>query len=152
MVVSGGVWQPGRVHLSWPEGHYLHGLEITMRRRSMGDVLDIWEREEATPARDAPLAERAPAMRRSAEDLAALILDWNATDEASEPVPVTGPGLLTVLSFDDVQDVWDAYQNATSRVAPPLPSNSDGGQPSEEQALQLPTEPMSDSPPSSPPS
>lgn len=146
----GTLWKPGKVYLSWPEGHYLHGLEITMRRRPLGELLAMWERDNATPPapKGAPLVDQVPFIRRTADDLAELIVVWNATDDSDTPVPVTGAALLSVLSDDDVQDVWTAYRHATERVAPPLPSSSDDGQHSAEQELQLPMEPMSDSPPS----
>ena len=138
-------WRPGLVTLEWPAGHYLHGLEIVCRRRPLGEVLDLWV---AGSGSERPLEpqERADQLRRNADELASLIVEWNADDSADQAVPATGEGLLSILTNDDIDDVWDAYRQATSRVPPPLPQNSDAGSPSAAEELELPMEPLSDSP------
>lgn len=144
-----GVWMPGTVTLEWSAGHYLHGLEIVMRRKSLGEVIDQWtalgaEMDE-TKWSALPLAERAAKLRTSAEDLAALIVEWNGADRRTgEPIAPDADGVCRLLTFDDIEDVWTAYRERTTRVSPPLPQSSDDGSASEAQVLELPTEPLSD--------
>jgi hypothetical protein len=151
----GNVWAPGVATLYWPEGHYLHGLEIVMRRRPLGEVLDLWREfgsDDQRLLRDMTPAERADSMQDSVEKLAKLVEEWNAVDRKTrEPIEPTVEGLLATLGFDDVDDVWTAYRDATTRVAPPLPPSSADGSPSAEAELQLPMAALSGSPPTSPP-
>lgn len=140
-----GTWTPGTVTLAWPEGHYLCGLELVMRRRSVADLLAIWREaaDEGSVPDDRPaLVKRADNFEETVALLAPLIVSW------------TGPGeptvdtLLATFGPEDIDDVWSAYNDATSRVSRPLPSSSGDGQPSEAPEFDLPTVPLPDSPPS----
>lgn len=144
-----GLWHLGRVVLEWREPGPRLGLRIVMRRRPLGELTDLWEQQDA--AADLPVAEMTPAdkakeMRDNAETLAGLILEWNIGGDDEEPAPISRESLLAYCDLDTINDIWDRYRDETTRVAPPLPSSSDDGQTSEETALQLPMEPLSDSP------
>lgn len=144
-----GLWQLGRVVLEWHEPGPTHGLRIVMRRRPLGELADLWEKPGAEDDRKVATmtrAEKAKETRENSALLAGLILEWNIAGGDGELAPITGESLLAYCDLDTINDIWDRYTEATTRVAPPLPSSSDGGQPSEETALQLPTEPLSDSP------
>lgn len=148
-------WSRGRVNLVWSAAHELHGLQVVMRRRPFGELLDEWAAEEdggtVGPAEwDAlPAKERAERTRANTGRLAALIMSWNLADDLGEPVPwpprdATGEpiawppadqagldaGAAVLLQHCDasmIADMRTAYNEATNRVAPPLsPSSGDG--------------------------
>jgi hypothetical protein len=140
------------VHVYWEEGHPLHGFELLMRRKSVGRTLDEIQQEETSQA-----ARRAAGEGGTAEDfrnftesnlasLAHQIISWNLRDEGGEPVEVSVSGLL---SQDDalITSIGERFADLTTRVSGPLASSSAASQPSEEQELQLPMEPLPDSPP-----
>lgn len=146
-----GLWQLGRVNLVWKEPGPTQGLEITMRRRPLGEVTDQWladdpDLTDKRPASELNLRERAELMRRNAAKLVKLIIEWNVDGGGGEPAPISAKSLLTHCDLNTINDIWDRYAEATTRVAPPLPSSSDDGQPSAETELPLPMEPLSDSP------
>jgi hypothetical protein len=156
----GKTWSAGRIIIGFPAGHPQHGLEVVMRRRRIGEVLnDLAEpapktREELEAMdRAEQAAELARLSQANLEEYASLIVDWNfavpVKDERTgkyvdQPVPVGVDGLLQ-MDDDTFTAIQEAYTTATRRVAPPLPEPSGGGEPSEE-ALMLPQEPLSDSP------
>lgn len=145
-----GLWQLGRVRLVWQEPGPQQGLEITMRRRPVGEVTDRWlaelDPDDERPASQLTLRERAERAHRNAGELAKLIVEWNINGGNGEPARINVKSLLAHCDFETINAIWDRYTEETTRVAPPLPSSSAGGQPSAETELQLPMEPLSDSP------
>lgn len=123
------LWQRGRVTLAWSDKHELHGLEVVMRRKPMGEFLDDWlaEGDEATAWDDLSPKERAIRTRRNAEDLAGLIVSWNLADDDEQPVPVGADSVLAHCDTAMINAMRDAYQAATTRVPPPLPESSTDG-------------------------
>lgn len=152
----GKTWSAGRVVIDFPQGHPQHGLEVVMRRRRIGEVLDDLtapppkSREELTAmTREEQQAYTAQMSSDSIAELAGLIVDWNfavpVKDEETgawvdTPVPL-GPDGVLLMDDDTFTAIQDAYRTATTRVAPPLPEPSDAGEPSEA-ALMLPQEPL----------
>ncbi len=125
------LWQRGRITLVWSPEHPLHGLEITMRRRTLGEIADVLETGEAGRSAwgDLTPKERAARTVENAADLAGLIASWNFANDDGDPVPHTAEGILAHCDTDLINDVWDAYADATVRVAPPLRKNSSESQP-----------------------
>lgn len=123
------LFQRGLVTLVWPEEHQLYGLEIVMRRRSFGSIIEAWRTDDsvAIPRADQPLKVQADAVQDDAEAFAALIVRWNLADEQGEPVPVSGDALLATCDVDMLNDMRLAYEQATARVSPPLPVSSVDG-------------------------
>ena len=146
------LWQLGRIVLEWREPGPMQGLEIVMRRRPLGEVIEkVWlvddpDRDDERRWSELTWAERAERARTSAANIVELVVSWNIDGGDGEPAPVTAETLLQACDFDAINSIWEKYGEATTRVAPPLPSSSGGGEPSEETALQLPTEPLSASP------
>ena len=145
-------WTPGLVTLEWTEGHYLHGLRIVMRRRPVGDVLKIWREsdpstEDGRKASELDYRQRATVAEDSVTSLAGLIEEWSAVTRTGEPIPATPDGLLSMLTFEDIDDIWTEYHNRTTRVARPLSPSSDDGSPSAGPEFDLPTVPLPTSQP-----
>jgi hypothetical protein len=145
-----GLWQLGRVNLDWKEPGPQFGLHVTMRRRPLGEVTDLWE-AEAEPRdtrRWAELTgpEQAARAKEQAAELAGLIIEWNVGGRGDKVAPVSAESLLRYCDFETINAIWAKYAEGTTRVAPPLSSSSADGQLSAETELQLPMEPLSDSP------
>lgn len=123
------LWQRGRVTLKWSEQHELHGLEIVMRRRPLKDTVAALMGDEDGGRRwaDFTPAEQGQRLERSAGKLAALIIGWNLADESGEAVMPSAEAILSLCDSDMITDMWTAYDEATSRVSPPLPKSSEPG-------------------------
>jgi hypothetical protein len=123
------LWQRGKITLVWSEGHDLHGLEIVMRRRALGEIIQGWQEEgnDDRPWSEMSGPEKAAQARRNAAYLAGLIVSWNLAGDDGAPVAPTVEGLLRACDDDMIADMRTAYLEATLRVAPPLPASSDAG-------------------------
>lgn len=94
--------------------------------------------------------EGAVQRERLYDGLATVLLDWNVEEDDGTPVPTTVDGIRTV-DWDVVMAIFEAWSTAVMGVGRPLPPSSNGGVPSDEQALlTLPAESLSPSPRSSP--
>lgn len=142
-------FQRGRVTLKWSEQHDLHGLEIVMRRKPLGEVFEGWLSEDGDKLADRPWDERSAEERveiseRNASEFAALIVEWNLEDDDGRPVilptlPSVGDSarpavlrrrgrvLLQHCDVDMIDSMRLAYSTATARVSPPLPTSSGPG-------------------------
>lgn len=134
-----------------------------MRRRLMREP----EPEEVFNMLDeAALEQLSPGARRDYLDeltayrcaqFARLLIKWNFVElietkgddgemiEVEVKVPPTAEG-VGHLDADTFTALWLAYDEATSVVAPPLPTRSDDGEPSEVEST-MPQESLSDSQP-----
>lgn len=122
------LWQRGRVELTWSPAHELHGLQVTMRRRPLGRVIEAWLVDgEDEPRSDLTMKEVIERRRRDADELASLVVSWNLADDEGAPVPITGEGVLDNCDQAMISAMWRAYNDATVRVPPPLPESSGAG-------------------------
>lgn len=123
------LWQRGRVTLTWSPAHELHGLEIVMRRRSLGEInaamLD--EPDDRRDWADLTTKQRIAQREANAADIAALVVSWNLADDDGVPVPPSAGGVLSVCDGPMLSAMWEAYNEATLRMSPPLPPSSDAG-------------------------
>lgn len=158
-----GSWALGRILLRFPEGHPMHGLEVLMRRRLMrepeiDEYFEWLSDEQLEELSDGAKREYAEALtEHRCAQFARLLIRWNFTEivetegpngeivetEVKVPPTAEGVGRLDVETFTAL---WLAYDEATTRVAPPLPQRSDDGERSEVEST-LPQESLSDSPP-----
>lgn len=123
-------FQRKHVTLAWSDKHELHGLKVVMRRRPLGEMNAATLAElpgEGKPWVDLTPAEKVARSEYNAADLAGLIVEWNFTDDDGNHVPVTAEGVLRHCDLDMINDMWEAYNNSTVRVAPPLPKSSGDG-------------------------
>lgn len=136
------LWRRGPITLVWPEGHELHGVEIVMRRRTLGEIAESYKDDEIDrkPAGERTAAESRAIIERNAADLASVIIEWNLADDNDEIAAITPHSVLRLIDPVMSRSVWDAYNEASSRVAAPLAQRSADG-PSEWDLP--PIEPMS---------
>lgn len=122
------LWRRGTITLTWPEGHEFHGLEVEMRRRPLGQVIDEWlATGDDAPRADLPMKEIIEQRHRDAANFAALVVRWNLADEAGAPAPITGEGVLSACDQAMISAMWRAYHETATRVAPPLSQSSNVG-------------------------
>lgn len=144
------LWRRGRVVLTWEHDPELAGLRIVMRRRPLGETLERWEAEDTAASLPAweemSGRQRADKLRGFADDLASLIVEWNLEDDRGDVAEISGASLVALLDNETIIAIRETYEQATTKVAPPLPQPSGDGSRSEEAALTLPTEPLSPSP------
>jgi hypothetical protein len=115
--------------------HELAGLEVTMRRLSIGALLEI-----GALADDDDMGSTAALV----DKFAAALVEWNVEDDDGQPVgtdrdSVHGQDIQMIL------EIVDAWQHAAAGVSGPLAQRSSDGQPSE--VVPLPMETLSASPP-----
>lgn len=85
--------------LRWPEGHRLHGLEVSVRSMPLGQYIGL--------LRDQDPEDNADLFQRNAELLAGQLISWNATADGST-LPATLEGVLALdkTIFGEVFDRW----------------------------------------------
>lgn len=120
--------------LKWPEGHELHGLEVSMRGMSMDDLGTVVGLQDGVKEGKPGPELLAPLI----DVFARNVLSWNLEDEDGAPVPVTPATIAGEDSRMMLQVVMTWAESATS-VAPPLPRPSSNGNPSLEASLPMAT-------------
>lgn len=125
--------------IDFPVGHELHGLEVWLRRLSIGQLADV-----AVMAGAADATEDG-ALRMLVERLSKAIVSWNLEDDGGCPVGTTiadieGQDFTLILSL--VQRWMDVAD-----VPAPLEQRSTAGVPF--QVPSIPMETLSSSPPNS---
>lgn len=119
--------------LSFQPDTPLDGLTVVVRGLSLGRALEL-RRDTEQYAKGGEESE--DATERLAKLLADHLVEWNAEDEDGVPIPATLDGLMsqdTELTFLIV----NAWQDAVSAVASPLPQTSTDGQPSVEASIPM---------------
>lgn len=130
-------YQRSTLKLVWPEDSELHGLEVRLKRLSVGQIMDLSALGESPEFEKMSLAEWL------AHRLEQVLISWNLDDADETPVPATADGIRTV-DIDLVRDILDAATAAVARPAPPLPGPSSDGEQSPE--ASIPTETLSPNP------
>ncbi|MCI0690227.1 MAG: hypothetical protein L0Y54_23765 [Sporichthyaceae bacterium] len=125
-----------------------HGLEVSVRAPSVGEVIDLTERAgelSGLMAGDlAALAGQAGRARLEAifADFARYLVSWNLEDAQGRPVPPTLDGVLT-QDAPFIFQIMKAWQEYVAGVPfPKGPSSNGGGQ---SPAASLPMEALSPS-------
>lgn len=141
-------FQGRRFQLEWEEGHQLHGLEVTCRPLSTGEMIDIW-----ALGQDASPAGRI-AMARGYIDLLAgdeeserppLIIDWNYETPDGQPIEAT-PANLRGTDWLIASGIVGQLVQHAGGVSDPLAENSSDGEQWADMGLSEATEYPSESP------
>ncbi|MEU6781499.1 hypothetical protein ABZ912_20025 [Nonomuraea angiospora] len=133
------------VLLKWGADTDLSGLEVRARRISVEKFLELGPLLETDFDSFSP--EDVEAMRGMFMEFGRVLVSWNLEDEDSgEPIPCT-PETFLDQDIELVQQIVTAWAENIAGVSRPLPPPSPGGEPSPE-ALSLPMEVLSPSPPS----
>lgn len=121
--------------LEWPEDHELHGLQVRCRAPKLGDVI-MFQKLRGLPE------DQRPDLDEFFRPFADTLISWNLETEQGAPVPPTLAGMLAE-DVNLMQDIVDAWMEATSGVsAPKEPRSNDGASLVE---ASLPMEPLSQS-------
>lgn len=153
----GDLWRRGPVELTWKPGSEFHGLVVTCRRRPLGELLDEWATAPAgddRPWRELSAKEKITRLHAQARDVATLIVAWNLSDDAGEPIPwppidpmtmepvpwppapgdlgersreIATEAVLRHCDDDMISGMRAGYVAATMQVAPPLDERSESG-------------------------
>jgi hypothetical protein len=126
-------------HLTWPEGHELHELELEMRGLSIGQLVDI--------AGLRHMGNVPEQIKEKYDGVFALfaskLVSWTLEDDGGAPVPATAEGVQSQVDDDPmfVVGLMLAWADAIASVDIPLPSgsNSGGRFPEESIPMELPS-------------
>jgi hypothetical protein len=132
--------------LTWPEGHALAGLEVTMRGLSVDALLKVVGASSALQSAG-DVAGKAEVAGGLFAILARNLVGWNLEDDDG-PVPATADG-VTSQDLDFVTDLLMAWVEAVSSVPPTSPPGSLNGvttATAAELVASLPMEPLPASP------
>jgi hypothetical protein len=119
--------------LVWPEDSEFHGLEVRVRRLSIGALLEIAEMETGTT--EANAVER---LDKLVTKVSKMIVSWNLLDDDGEQVPTTPDGIKT----GDEQLLYAIISTTTDLMVgakPPLPQPSTDGEQSLEASIPMET-------------
>lgn len=126
-------------HLTWPEDHDLHGLEITAKGLSIARYRKMTALSSQMKPGDPESQAIAAALL--CDEFAKCLTAWNLEDEGA-PVPATAEGIAD-QDMDFMLGLVMAWMDAVVGVGAdtPLPEPSSGG----DRALEasLPMEPLS---------
>lgn len=111
--------------LIWPEGHELHGLEVTTSGLSIGDLRTV-SGLAPTAARSASVDDVEPLL----EVFARALVAWNFEDKDGNPV---GTSLADLRQQDMrvLMPVIMTWVSEVSTIPDPLPKPSGDGAPTE---------------------
>lgn len=133
--------------VTWPEGHALHGLEVTTKGLSIEGLVEMTRAgEEITRAPD--VDAKVAAAGKLLAGFSGRLVAWNLEEDDGTPVPATAEG----VADQDMQlmvDLITAWMDAVASVDTPLPSASPNGATSATAPVMeasLPMVPLSPSP------
>ena len=121
-------------HLTWPEDHALHGLEVTTKGLSIGRLRTMMG---LTSEMGKGGEEQAKAAEALFDQFAHVLVSWNREEDDGTPVPATREGIAEEdLSF--MIGLVMAWMDAVAGVDTPLPAASPPGpDPALEESLPM---------------
>ena len=131
--------------LRWPEGHDLHGLEVSLTGLSVATLAKV-EALGGTLTGDAPVEAKLAAADELFEVMAGCLAGWNLEDHQGEPVPATHEGIAG-QDVSLILGVLQGWMGAAASVDTPLPNGSNGTPPAGAGGVDPMTAPSSPSPP-----
>jgi hypothetical protein len=127
--------------LKWPEGHDLHGLEVTTKGLSMKQAFKMGRLAARLGSGD-DIEGQLGALDELLAGFARKLVSWNLKEDGV-PVPATLEGVED-QDMGMMIGLITAWIDAVSSVDTPLPSGSKSG-PSQAPEASLPTESLSPS-------
>lgn len=128
--------------LKWPEGHDLHGLEVTTKGLSVEATFELASLAAGLGS-DAATEEKVKTANLLFAGFAARLVSWNLEDDDT-PVPATLEGVQD-QDMGFMISLITTWMDAVSSVDSPLPGGSANGQATAPEA-SLPTESLLPSP------
>lgn len=146
-------FQGRRFHLEWADDHPLHGLEVTCRPLSTGEMIDIWALgQDASPTGRMAMARGYADLLAGSEDgddlRPPIVIEWNYETPDGEPIEVT-PTSLRATDWLVVSGIIAQLVEHAGGVSDPLGKSSVDGEQWADMGLSDATEYPSESPGSS---
>lgn len=110
--------------LTWPEGHELHGLEVSMRGAAIADINAVVSAGGSEGGDGAAVLE---AVKALAPMLASKIISWNYEDEDGAPV-ATDAATLADQDMRVIMQIIQAWKSIVTDVPPASPGTSNSGE------------------------
>jgi hypothetical protein len=111
--------------VTWPEGHELHGLEVTTKGLSIGKLAGlIRASQEIGRAQDTDA--KIAAGDRLLEGFASRLVSWNLEEDDGTPVPATAEGVAD-QDMQLMMELITGWMDAVASVDTPLPQPSPNG-------------------------
>ena len=114
--------------LRWPEGHDLHGLEVSLTGLSIATLAQV-ESLGAKLTGEGAVEEKLTAADALFEVMAGCLAGWNLEDHQGQPVPATHEGIAG-QDVSLILGVLQGWMGAAASVDIPLPNGSNGSPPS----------------------
>lgn len=133
--------------VTWPEGHELHGLEVTTKGVSIEKLVELMRLGQEL-SRSTDIDAKTRAASEMLAGFAARLVAWNLEEDDGTPVPATAEG----VADQDMQLMTElimGWMDAVSSVDTPLPQPSPNGVTTAAErdlAASLPMAPLSPSP------
>lgn len=130
-------------HLTWPEDHQLHGLEVTTKGLTVERLFTMTGLAQGLGGGGEPGEQAATATKLFAE-FAKCLVSWNLEEDGGEAVPATAEGVAD-QDMGFMIGLIVAWMDAIAGVDTPLPAASPSGPPPADPALEesLPVAPLS---------
>lgn len=120
--------KPARINVAFEPGHDLHGLEVVLRKLTLGEYLDI------TGIGEVRLNHIGDQLKAMGDKL----ISWNLEDDQGQPVPAT-PEAVLGQDKDLMVTILEAWLDGINGVPAPLDQSSTGGAPSLEASIPMET-------------
>lgn len=128
-------------HLTWPEDHALHGLEVTTKGLTVERLFKMTTLASGLGGGGA--AEQADAATKLFAEFARCLISWNLEEDDSTPVPATAEGVAD-QDMGFMIGLIMAWMDAVAGVDIPLPAASPPGPPPPDPVEEsLPMTPLS---------
>lgn len=117
-----------RINVSFEPGHEYHGLEVVLRKLTLGEYLDIVGLGEVK-------------LNHIGEQLKSMgdrLISWNLEDEQGQPVPATVEAVLG-QDKDLMVSILEAWLDVLNGVPAPLDQTSPAGEPSPVESIPMET-------------
>jgi len=112
--------------LTWPEGHELHGLEVTTKGLPVKKMFGLVTLAGQLSGDDATVAEKVAIAEELFAGFADRLVAWNLDDDDGVPVPATLDG-VSDQDFDFMTGLIMTWMDAVASVDIPLPKPSPPG-------------------------
>jgi hypothetical protein len=135
--------------LKWPEGHELHGLEVTTKGLPVKKLFQLVQLSGQLTG-DTDAETKVGVADELFKGFAERLVSWNLEDDDDAPVPATLEG-VSDQDMDFMVGLIMTWMDAVASVDIPLPGASPDGATTEttpDLAASIPVETLSPSPPS----
>lgn len=121
-------FQRSTLKLKFPADSEFAGLEVSLRRVTIGQIEDMEELIEQAENKKLSAKEAFRLCRLMAEFMAPFLLGWNYTDLDDNPIPPTLDGIRNNVDLPMMLDLFVGWMDAASGVDADLKEQSMNGE------------------------